>query len=71
MKTCSETPNLVKIGHPTRKSEYPLLLPVKLIRQKKCSLRLKWFQAVRKAEEVQTLCERTSMLRYMCNAYLV
>ena len=30
----------------------------------KCSLRVKWYQAVRIAEEVETLCERATILRH-------
>jgi hypothetical protein len=36
----------------------------------KCSLRVKWYQAVRIAQEVQSLRKRATMLRYTYIVYL-
>jgi len=38
---------------------------------KTCSLRAKWYQAIRIVEEVQTLGERATMLRYAHIVYIV
>ena len=59
-----EKPQLwVKIGHFTWRPKYVLLLP-----QKKCSLRVKWYQAIRRAEEEQTPSERATYIAHLVSS---
>ena len=67
MKICGEIRNLVTIGIKNIGNfrSRPIVAGGMKSSQKRC-LRVKWCQAVRIAEEVWTLRERVTMLRYVC-----
>jgi hypothetical protein len=64
MKVCRENPNLVKIGQ-TYRSLYtaPFIVAGDIKSSYRRPLRVKWYQATRTAEEVQTLRERAIVWR--------
>jgi hypothetical protein len=74
MEICRDNPNLVKIGQKYRALYMNILtrflLLAKLNRRKKRSWRVKWYQAVRIDEGVQTLSERATMSHYTFIALL-
>jgi len=53
----------VKIGYSTWRPTYGLLLP-----QIKCSLRVKWYQAIKRAKEVQTSSERATYIAHLVSS---
>jgi hypothetical protein len=70
MKICWEIPNLVKIRQKYW-SVYMKTYVYLILNCHKSILPVKWYQAVRIAEEVQTLCTGTTMLHYTYIACLV
>ena len=50
----------------THMNTYARFIVADIISPSKRSIRVKWYPAVTRAEEIQKLCERATMLRYTC-----